>query len=85
MNDAIFEQMDFGPLSEFLADDDITDISYSNNGQVWLKTLSKGVYQVDRPDINNAFMEKLAFQCSNVIKNVILPFTRFRIPKKRFL
>mgnify|MGYP000811775003 CR=1 FL=1 len=31
MNDAIFEQMDFGPLSEFLADDDITDISYSNN------------------------------------------------------
>ncbi len=67
MNDAIFEQMDFGPLSEFLADDDITDISYSNNGQVWLKTLSKGVYQVDRPDINNAFMEKLAFQCSNVM------------------
>ena len=67
MNDAIFEQMDFGPLSEFLADDYITDISYSNNGQVWLKTLSKGVYQVDRPDINNAFMEKLAFQCSNVM------------------
>ena len=46
MNEAIFEQMDFGPLAEFLADDDITDISYSNNGQVWLKTLSKGVYQV---------------------------------------
>ena len=46
MNDAIFEQMDFGPLSEFLADDDITDISYSNNGQVWLKTLSKGWFSV---------------------------------------
>lgn len=67
MNDAIFQQMDFGPLAEFLNDDDITDISYSNGGQVWLKTLSKGVYQVDRPDINNAFMEKLAFQCSNVM------------------
>ncbi len=67
MNEAIFEQMDFGPLAEFLADDDITDISYSNNGQVWLKTLSKGVYQVERPDINNTFMEKLAFQCSNVM------------------
>ena len=67
MNEAIFEQMDFGPLAEFLADDDITDISYSNNGQVWLKTLSKGVYQVERPDINNPFMEKLAFQCSNVM------------------
>lgn len=63
----IFSQMDFGPLSEFLEDDDVTDISYSNSGQVWLKTLSKGVYQVERPDINNPFMEKLAFQCANVM------------------
>ena len=63
----IFSQMDFGPLNEFLEDDDVTDVSYSNSGQVWLKTLSKGVYQVDRPDINNAFMEKLAFQCANVM------------------
>ena len=67
MNDAVFSQIDFGPLVEFLKDDDITDISYSNGGQLWLKTLSKGVYQVERPDINNAFMEKLAFQCSNVM------------------
>lgn len=67
MTDAIFSQIDFGPLTEFLNNDDITDISYSNNGQVWLKTLSKGVFQVERPDINNAFMEKLAFQCSNVM------------------
>ena len=63
----IFSQMDFGPLSEFLEDDDFTDISYSNSGQVWLKTLSKGVYQVERPDINNPFMEKLAYQCANVM------------------
>lgn len=63
----IFSQMDFGPLSEFLEDDDVTDISYSNSGQVWLKTLSRGVYQVERPDINNPFMEKLAFQCANVM------------------
>lgn len=63
----IFSQMDFGPLSEFLQDDDVTDISYSNGGQVWLKTLSRGVYQVERPEINNPFMEKLAFQCANVM------------------
>ena len=63
----VFSQMDFGPLTEFLENDDVTDISYSNSGQVWLKTLSKGVYQVERPDINNPFMEKLAFQCSNVM------------------
>ena len=65
--DNIFEGMDFGPLNEYLANDDVTDISYSNNGQVWLKTLSKGIYRVENPEINNAFMEKLAFQCSNVM------------------
>lgn len=67
MLNSIFDQMDFGPLQEFLEEDDITDISYSNGGQVWLKTLSKGIYQINRPDINNTFMEKLAFQCSNVM------------------
>ena len=67
MNDAIFSQLDFGPLNEFLEDDDITDVSYSNGGQLWLKSLTKGIYQVDRPAINNPMMEKLAFQCSNVM------------------
>lgn len=67
MDDAIFSQLDFGPLEEFLRVDDVTDISYSNGGQVWLKTLSRGVYKVERPEINNALMEKLAFQCSNVM------------------
>lgn len=67
MNDVIFSQLDFGPLNEFLMDDNVTDISYSNNGQVFLKTLTKGVYKVERPEINNALMEKLAFQCSNVM------------------
>ena len=64
MKDAIFSQLDFGPLSEFLNDDNVTDVSYSNGGQIWLKTLDKGIYKVDRPAINNALMEKLAFQCS---------------------
>ena len=67
MNDAIFSQIDFGPLKEFLDIDDITDISYTNGGQLWLKSLSKGVYRVERPEINNALIEKLAFQCSNVM------------------
>ena len=67
MNDNMFSQIDFGPLAEYLNNDDITDISYSNGGQVHLKTLSKGIYRVDNPAINNAFMEKLAFQCSNVM------------------
>ena len=67
MNDAVFSQLDFGPLEEFLRDDNVTDISYTNGGQVWLKTLDKGVYQVNRPEINNALMEKLAFQCANVM------------------
>ena len=60
-----FTQVDFGPIQEYLDNDDITDISYSNGGQVWLKTLSKGVYRVENPALNNAFMEKMAFQCAN--------------------
>ena len=60
-----FTQVDFGPIQEYLDNDDVTDISYSNGGQVWLKTLSKGVYRVDNPAVNNSFMEKMAFQCAN--------------------
>lgn len=67
MNGILFSQIDFGPLREYLENDDITDISYSNNGQLWLKTLSRGIYRVDNPNVNNAMMEKLAFQCSNVM------------------
>ncbi|MBP3460820.1 MAG: type II/IV secretion system ATPase subunit [Bacilli bacterium] len=67
MNDSMFSQIDFGPLDDYLKNDDITDISYSNNGQVWVKTLSKGIYRVDNEAVNNAFMEKLAFQCANVM------------------
>ncbi len=65
--DTNFDQIDFGPLKPYLDDDDITDISYDNDGQIHLKTLSKGIFRVDNPAINNAFMEKLAFQCSNVM------------------
>ena len=67
MNDSMFSQIDFGELEKYLNDDDVTDISYSNNGQLWLKTLSKGIYRVDNETVNNAFMEKLAFQCANVM------------------
>ncbi len=67
MQDNMFSQIDFGPVQEFLDNDDITDISYSNGGQVWLKSLSQGIYRIEKPEVNNTFMEKLAFQCSNVM------------------
>lgn len=67
MHDNMFDQIDFGTLNQFIKDDDVTDISYSNGGQLWVKTLSKGIYRVENNIINNAFMEKLAFQCSNVM------------------
>lgn len=67
MDNNMFSQIDFGPINDYLNDDDVTDISYSNGGQVWIKTLSKGIFRVDRPEINNALMEKLAFQCANVM------------------
>ena len=67
MHDAMFQQVDFGPLKQYLENDDITDISYSNGGQVWLKTLSKGIFRIEENDINDTFMEKLAFQCANTM------------------
>ena len=67
MHDNMFDQIDFGPLKEYLSNDDITDVSYDNGGQIHLKTLSKGIYRVENSAINDAFMEKLAFQCSNVM------------------
>lgn len=63
----IFTNVDFGPLAKYLEIDDITDISYSNNGQLWLKSLSKGVYRAEVQDVNNAVVEKLAFQCANMM------------------
>ncbi len=62
-----FSQIDFGPLQKYLDDDDITDISYSNNGQLWLKSLEKGVYRSDQQDVDNELIEKIAFQCSNIM------------------
>jgi len=67
MEESVFSQIDFGPLKQYLENDDVTDISYSNGGQIWLKTLSHGIFRIDNPNINNEFMEKLAFQCSNVM------------------
>ncbi|MDD3392724.1 MAG: CpaF/VirB11 family protein [Bacilli bacterium] len=67
MHDNVFSQIDWGALKEYIDNDDITDISYSNGGQVWLKTLSQGIYRIDNEAINNAFMEKLAFQCANAM------------------
>ena len=65
--DAMFTNIDFGPLAKYLTDDDITDVSYSNNGQLWLKSLSKGIYKSEVQDVDNAVVEKLAFQCANMM------------------
>ena len=67
MDNVVFSQIDFGLFMPLLENDDITDISYSNGGQLWVKTLSKGVYPVKIEGINNEVVEKLAFQCSNVM------------------
>ena len=76
-NDSLFSSIEFGPLEKFLNDDNVTDISYSNGGQVWLKTLDKGIYRVENTGIDDALMEKIAFQCSNVMGktfNMAQPF-----------
>ena len=67
MFEEMFSQIDFGALKEYLLNDDVTDISYSNGGQLWIKTLTQGVKPAHIEGLNNEVMEKLAFQCSNVM------------------
>ncbi len=77
MNDNVFEQIDFGPFQTYIDNDDITDISYDNGGQIWIRSLTQGSVRVENPAINNALVEKLAFQCSNVMGktfNMASPF-----------
>ncbi|HPE14281.1 MAG TPA: CpaF/VirB11 family protein [Bacilli bacterium] len=62
-----FSHIDFGLLKPYLEDDNITDISYDNNGQLWLKSIDKGVYRVENPGLNNEIVERIAFQCANVV------------------
>lgn len=82
-----FSQVDFGPLTEYLENDDITDISYSNGGQIWLKSLTKGVYRTENEKITNSFMDKLAFQCANTMGktfNMASPFLDAESAELRF-
>ena len=67
MNDAIFDKLDFGLFKPLIDDDDITDISYCNHGQIWVRSLTDGSKRVEIEGLNDAFVEKLAFQCSNVM------------------
>ncbi len=67
MNENIFDKLDFGPLKPLLDNDDITDISFCNGGQIWVRSLNQGSLRVEVPGASSDFMEKLAFQCSNVM------------------
>ena len=67
MNENIFDKLDFGPLKPLLENDDITDISYDNNGQIWIRSLTQGSMRVEVAGATPEFIEKLAFQCSNVM------------------
>ncbi len=67
MNENIFDKLDFGPFRSLLDNDDITDISYDNNGQIWIRSLTQGSLRVEVEGATPEFVEKLAFQCSNVM------------------
>lgn len=70
MNDNLFSNVDFGSLIEYVDNDDITDISYTNNGQLWVRSLSKGSYRIEAAGIDNQLIEKIAFQCANIVGKV---------------
>lgn len=67
MDGSIFDKLDFGPFRQLLENDDITDISYDNNGQIWIRSLTQGSMRVEISGATPEFVEKLAFQCSNVM------------------
>lgn len=67
MNENIFDKLDFGPLRPLLDNDDLTDISFDNNGQIWVRSLTQGSLRVEVQGLTPEFIEKLAFQCSNVM------------------
>ena len=67
MNDSIFDKLDFGLFKPLIDNDDITDISYCNHGQIWVRSLTEGSKRVEIEGLNDTFVEKLAFQCSNVM------------------
>ena len=67
MNENIFDKLDFGAFRPLLDNDDITDISYSNGGQIWIRSLTQGSLRVEIEGATPEFVEKLAFQCSNVM------------------
>ena len=67
MNENIFDKLDFGPLRALLDNDDITDISFDNGGQIWIRSLEQGSMRVEVEGVTQEFIEKLAFQCSNVM------------------
>ena len=86
MRDNLFSQLDFGAFKQYIEDDDITDISYTNNGQIWIRSLTQGSLRVENSSINNAAVEKLAFQCSNVMGttfNNASPFLDAESPELR--
>ena len=61
MNENIFDKLDFGPFRALLDNDDITDISYDNNGQIWIRSLTQGSMRVEIEGATPEFVEKLAF------------------------
>ncbi len=67
MNESIFDKLDFGPFKPLLENDDITDISYCNGGQIWIRSLQQGSMHVQIEGATPEFVERLAFQCSNVM------------------
>ena len=63
MNENIFDKLDFGPLRALLDNDDITDISYDNNGQIWVRSLTQGSLRVEVNGATPEFIEGVRKIC----------------------
>ena len=64
--DKILEKWD-EILQTVKTEHEITDISFDNGGQIWVRSLAQGSLRVEVKGATPEFVEKLAFQCSNVM------------------
>ena len=55
---------DFGPILEYVKDDLITDINYSN-GSLWIDHVEKGRYHVENSGVTNIWIMQFVQKLSN--------------------
>ena len=74
MNENIFDKLDFGPFRSLLDNDDITDISYDNGGQIWIRSLTQGSLRDEVEGATPEFVENVVNDIDNNVVDIVRKF-----------